>query len=120
MAVTYSVIVETVDAKSSRDAAFAISGGLSAGTLHVWRTNLKIGCHKGLVFAAGGYPADQRDVLDYASAGLRLQPDHHDRAGQRPDNAAAFRPLALPYREDFQKYALGTTPALVQRSARRV
>ena len=35
----YSIIAETVDARSTQTIVFRVSGGLSAGPLHVWRTN---------------------------------------------------------------------------------
>jgi hypothetical protein len=36
--VDYSVIIETMDAPTGQDVTFHIAGGLSVGTIHVWRT----------------------------------------------------------------------------------
>src|SRR5437879_5452337 len=35
-----SIIIKTMDATAAQTANFTITGGLSAGTLHVWATNL--------------------------------------------------------------------------------
>ena len=37
----YSVVVETIDAAANQQVRFEISGGLSTGTIHVWRSNGK-------------------------------------------------------------------------------
>ena len=108
----YSVIVETVDAQGSRDAAFAVSGGLSAGPLHVWRTNLKS-------LDPNAWFARQPDIQPVNGAfTVTLQPgcvySLTTTTGQAKGQTIIPppKPLALPYREDFRRYALGETPRL--------
>jgi hypothetical protein len=106
----YSVIVETVDAKSAQALDFAVSGGLSTGTVHVWRTNLR-SSHDADWFirqadlqpVKGGFSISVDPGCIYS---LTTTTGQAKGATLPPPS----RPWALPYRDDFQGYAIGRTP----------
>ena len=108
----FSLIAETVDAARSQTAEFAISGGLSAGTLHVWRTNVKSSETKDWFIRLsdisptnGMFSVTLQPGCVYSVTTTTGQA----KGSTTPPPAA---PLVLPYREDFHSYAPGATPRL--------
>ena len=106
----FSLIVETVDAKSPQSATFQITGGLSGEVLHVWRTNL----HSS---KSEDWFVQQPDITPQNGAfSMSFDPaclysltttSGHAKGSTTPPPSA---PLALPYEDDFQRYAVGKTP----------
>ena len=101
----YSVIIETVDAKTPQAFSFCAAGGLAAGPLHVWRSNQRSQFDRqGNILPTNG------------SFTMILEPGSvyslTTTAGQQK-GAARIPPPArfpLPYRDDFESYRTGRTP----------
>lgn len=98
----YSVIVETIDAKEPQEAEFQISGGLSAGTIHVWETS------------AGKSFEKLSDITPQnGSFRITLEPDAiyslTTTVGQGKGTATPPppTPFPFPYSDDFEKGTLG-------------
>ncbi len=106
----WSSIVETMDATAARTVSYTVTGGLSAGTVHVWSTNLNSASpaswfvHSADITPSGG------------SFSLTLQPGYvyslTTTTGQGKGTAAgpARAPLALPYSDSFDSDAAGQQP----------
>jgi hypothetical protein len=103
----YSVIAETTQASAATTVTFTLSGGLSSGTVHVWRTN------------STDFFIQLADITpdSYGSFTLTLDPQSiyslTTTTGQSKGQAAADNPLAadflFPYHEDFESYDIGQT-----------
>ncbi|MDQ1307265.1 MAG: hypothetical protein QG671_3097 [Actinomycetota bacterium] len=100
----YSTVIETMDAGGAQDLTFSVTGGLSAGTVHVWSTNVK-----------SNNPADyfvKRNDLTPSNGtfSLTVQPGYvysiTTTTGQAKGTAAspAQGNLALPYTDTFDSY----------------
>ncbi len=103
----YSVIIETVDATASHTVSFQTSNGLSAGTVHVWATNLNSG-------SSSNYFVQQASITPSGGAySLTLQPGYvytlSTTTGQGKGTIVAPPPaaLSLPYSDNFQGYSVG-------------
>jgi hypothetical protein len=106
----FSLIVETVDAKSPQSATFQITGGLSSEVLHVWHTNLRSR-------KSEDWFVQQPDVIPQnGSFTITFDPgclySLTTTSGQAKGTTTPppSAPLALPYQDDFQHYAAGKTP----------
>ncbi len=106
----YSLIAETIDARESRSAAFTVTGGLSTGGLHVWKTDLRSNKTKDwfvqqpdLSPQGGSFTVNLDPGCIYSLTTTTGQA----RGNTTPPPAAM---LAMPYRDDFQQYAIGATP----------
>ena len=101
----YSVIVETGEAKKPQSLAFRVTGALSAGPLHVWRSSE----HRQFV------RQDDIPLVD-GSFRVTLEPgciySLTTTTGQRKGKTEVPPPaeFPLPYRDDFEGYAAGKTP----------
>jgi hypothetical protein len=106
----WSSVIETMDATSAQTATFTVTGGLSAGTVHVWSTNVN-----------SGNPADYLvHAADITPSGgtfsLTLQPGFvysvTTTTGQGKGTAASPAPgsLALPYADNFDGDTAGQQP----------
>jgi hypothetical protein len=94
----WSVVLETIDAKQSQTVRFAISGGLSVATVHIWQTNA------GKTFE---HVADLKP--DHGAIEFPFEPDslyslttttgQGRGQAQPPENT----PFPFPYSEDFEK-----------------
>jgi hypothetical protein len=110
--VDYSVIAETTDAKMPQSASFHVSGGLSMGSLHVWRTDLSSNDSK-------DWFVRQSD-LTRVNGNFTVTLDPHcvysitTTTGQQKGKTTPppSRQIRLPYRENFASYATGSTPRL--------
>ena len=101
----YSVVVETIGAPSPQQVRFELTGALSNGPVHVWRSN--------------GKSMFER-LPDSASKGgsftVVLEPDAlytlSTTTGQAKGTAAppAAQPFPFPYQDDFEKTPIGGTP----------
>ncbi|MBO0820388.1 MAG: discoidin domain-containing protein [Nocardiopsaceae bacterium] len=109
----WSSIAETTGASQAQDVTYDISGGLSAGPVHVWATNLN-----------SGDPAQwfnhTTDIQPQnGSFSLTLQPGYlytlTTTTGQGKGSASPppARSLPLPYLDSFNGYAAGQTPRFV-------
>ena len=101
----YSIIIETVDAKTPQTLSFRATGGLATGPLHVWRSNQQS-------------QFDRQDDISPADGSFTmvLEPgciySLTTTTGQQK-GAAEIPPAAdfpLPYRDDFESYRPGQTP----------
>jgi hypothetical protein len=106
----YSVVMETADATASQTATFTVTGGLSTGTVHIWRTSL-----------TSTNPAnDFAHVSDITPSGgsftVTLQPGSvysittTTGQGKGTVTAPPRAPLALPYSDNFDSYPPGKLP----------
>jgi O-glycosyl hydrolase len=104
----YSTVLETAGVTAAQTVTVKVSGGLSTGTVHVWSTNLD-----------SSNPADyfvkQADVTPSSgSYSLTLQPGRvytlTTTTGQGKGTATspASHGFPLPYRDNFDGYAVGT------------
>lgn len=101
----YSVVVETIDSSFNQQVRFEVSGGLSAGTVHVWRSNGNtmfeqqpdITPHDGTFSAT----LDPKALYTFTTT-----------TGQSKGTAAPppRGRFPMPYREDFERTAAGGTP----------
>ncbi len=102
----FSVIVETMDAETPQTLTFRLAGALDARKLHVWRTTQR------------EQFARLPDVtLSDRAFTTTLEPEaiysFTTTTGQHKGSVADIPPsheLAMPYREDFEAYQLGSTP----------
>ncbi|GIF16696.1 ricin-type beta-trefoil lectin domain protein [Actinoplanes teichomyceticus] len=103
----YSTIIETMDAGSAQDLRFGVTGGLSAGTVHVWSTDVR-----------SSNPAEhfvrRADISpSNGSFSLTVQPGHvysittTTGAGRGAATSPAQGVLGLPYGDDFDGYRTG-------------
>ncbi|SEC59840.1 O-Glycosyl hydrolase [Amycolatopsis tolypomycina] len=103
----YSTVIETMDATSAQTLNLNVTGGLSAGPVHVWATNLN-----------SNNPADHfvrgADITPSGGAySLTVQPGHlytiTTTTGQGKGTAVSppQGSLNLPYGDDFDGYATG-------------
>jgi hypothetical protein len=106
----YSTIYETSGASAAQTVQVSVTGGLSAGTVHVWSTDM-----------GSSNPADhfarQADVTPSGGGyTLTLQPNRiysvTTTTGQGKGTAAgpASHGLALPYSDDFEAYGNRALP----------
>ncbi|MCL5670217.1 MAG: DUF1080 domain-containing protein [Acidobacteria bacterium] len=101
----YSVIIETIDATQSQQAEFHLTGSLSPGTVHVWRTNARrmfehiadLTPHDGIF----RIPLDPQSIYSLTTT-----------EGQRKGNATPpqAQPFPFPYAENFETTPLGQSP----------
>ncbi|GIJ44045.1 galactosylceramidase [Virgisporangium aliadipatigenens] len=104
----YSTIYETSGATAAQTVSVTVAGGLNAGTVHVWDTDLG---------SATEHFVKRADVTPSGgSYTLTLQPNHiysvTTTTGQGKGTAASptASALALPYADDFESYAPRTLP----------
>jgi len=101
----YSVVVETVDAVQSQEAAFSVAGGLSTGVIHVWQTNASKSFEK------------LSDIMPQnGSFSISLEPDSiyslttttgQGKGAATPPAQASF---PFPYSDDFKSTPVGKSP----------
>ena len=110
----YSTIYETSQATTAQRVNVHVSGGLRTGVVHVWSTDL--GSEN-----PADYLARRPDVfVRDGSYSLTLQPNRiysvTTTTGQGKGTAAGppAAPLTLPYRDDFDRYAVGALPRYTQ------
>jgi len=101
----YSIVVETIDARQPQEATFQITGGLSTGTVHVWRTN------------ANSMFAQLSDLTPQnGSFNITLEPDSiyslTTTTGQGKGTATppTASPFPFPYTENFDGTGVGKSP----------
>jgi hypothetical protein len=101
----YSIIVETIGAVAPQEAMFQISGGLSPGAVHVWRTN------------ANHMFVRLDDIIPKDGAFMiTLEPESiyslTTTTGQRKGDATPPppTPFPLPFSEDFESTGTGKSP----------
>ncbi|WP_053851543.1 ricin-type beta-trefoil lectin domain protein [Streptomyces sp. NRRL B-24085] len=104
----YSTVIETMDAAGAQTLNFNVTGGLSAGTVHVWSTDVRSAdpaqhfVHAADITPSGG------------GFSLTVQPGHlytlTTTTGQGKGTATgpARSALKLPYSDSFDGYATGT------------
>jgi O-glycosyl hydrolase len=106
----YSTIIETTTASAAQTVTVNVSGGLSAGTVHVWTTNLAAG-------NPSGYFVQQPDITPSGgSYPLTVQPGYiytlTTTTGQSKGTAAgpAQAGFPLPYADTFDSDTVGQQP----------
>lgn len=100
----FSTIVETMGAKSSQDATFELSNGISTGPISVWRSNAKSWFQRvGTIRPVGGRFSYRFDPSSVYS--LTTTTGQHKGIAKSPPE----RPFPMPYRDDFENYAIGDT-----------
>lgn len=98
----YSIIVETLSAKRSQAVEFGLRGGLSTGTVHVWRSTAEDFFREvGRLRPKDGkfkVAFEPRAVYSLTTTTGQAKGD----AVPPPDS-----PFPVPYRDDFESYRLG-------------
>jgi O-glycosyl hydrolase len=104
----YSTVIETTTATAAQTVSATVSGGLSTGTVHVWRTNLRSN-------NGGDHFVKQADITPVSGGySLTVQPGFvytlTTTTGQGKGTATspARHDLALPYRDTFDGYPVNT------------
>jgi hypothetical protein len=101
----WSVVLETIDAKTAQQVTFHLQGGLAQGMVHIWETNNQhIFEHIADVPVKNGsftYKFDPDSLYSLTTT-----------TGQGKGTAAppAQKPFPFPYRESFEKTALHRAP----------
>lgn len=110
----YSSVVETMDAKTDQTLAFKVGGGLSAGTVHVWSTDLNSTDSK-------DYFVHMEDIVPVKGTfSVPAEPGHiytiTTTRGQAKGTATGkpAASLALPYQDDFDSYGVGRQAKYLQ------
>jgi hypothetical protein len=103
----YSMILETTQATAPTTVVFTVTGGLSTGTVHVWRTN-----------ATDSF-LQQNDITPDRNGSFTITLDPESiyslttTTGQNKGKAASNSPppadFPFPYHEDFESYRIGQT-----------
>jgi galactosylceramidase len=101
----YSIIIETMDAKTNQQVVLRRTGGLSLAPLYVWRTDEKRWFERqpDVAFQDGSQTVTLRPRSIYS---LTTTTGQH-KGTATPPAAAGF---PLPYAENFEAYPLGATP----------
>ena len=108
----FSVIVETIDARTPRSVAFAVEPGLPRGPLHVWKTNMNGKASEWFVRQADVNSASGKFTMTFDPGCVyTISTVAAAHKGETTPPPAAMQPL--PYREDFQSYQLGATPKYI-------
>ncbi len=109
----WSSIIETMDATAAQTVTYNVTGGLSAGTVHVWSTNVNSASPSAwFVHSADITPAN-------GSFSLTVQPGFvyslTTTTGQGKGTAASPGPgtLSLPYSDNFDADAVDQQPPLL-------
>jgi hypothetical protein len=106
----YSLIAETVDAKAAQKATFAVEGGLSTGVLHVWRTNLRSKKDEDWFVREPDVTPQNGSFTVTFDPGCVYSLTTTVGQSKGMTTPPSSAPLALPYRDDFQEYAIGKIP----------
>ncbi|MEI8122621.1 MAG: discoidin domain-containing protein [bacterium] len=106
----FSLIAETIEAKSPQSATFTVGGGLSTSVLHGWKTNLRSNkTEDWFIKQADLSPKDGSFTVTIEPGYIySLTTTTGQAKGVTSPPPSAM--LALPYIEDFQQYNIGTTP----------
>jgi hypothetical protein len=103
----YSIIIETADATSDLPFAFELKNGLSAGTVHVWQSNIK----------DDKYFLQEADLPAGSSHSLTLQAASiyslTTTAGQQKGNAGtppSDKAFPFPFSNDFENDTIDKAP----------
>jgi len=101
----WSTVLETIDAKNPQRVSFAITGGLSQATIHVWETNSQ----KTFAHVADLTPQDARFTFSFAPGSLYslTTTTGQGRGGEMPP---AQKPFPIPYRDNFENVELERAP----------
>lgn len=104
----YSIIAETTQATEPTTVTFTVTGGLSTGTVHVWRTN------------ATEFFSHESDLTPDGNSSFTITLDPQSiysittTTGQNKGQAVSDNPpsadFPFPYYEDFESYAIGQMP----------
>lgn len=105
----FSIIVETADAEDAETVAFALQGGLTAETVHVWETNLFSDN------ADDHFIKKEPLTVEHGKFELAIEPGRvytiTSTTGQMKGTAAPradiYSRMELPYKEDFERYEPG-------------
>lgn len=101
----FSIIIETMEAREPVPVTLCLKGGLTAGALHVWRSNRD-----------SQFDRLEDLPVDQGKAGMMLEPEclyslstteGQSKAPGTPPEAADF---PMPYLDDFDGYAPGRMP----------
>jgi len=107
----YSTIVETADATATQTMDFTVAGGLSTGTVRVWSTDLNSGSTSShFVRSADITPSGGRFSLS-VRPGFLYSLTTTSGQGKGTATSPSSGSLALPYSDDFERYATGKEAA---------
>lgn len=106
----FSLIAETVDARAPQTVTCAETGGLSEGILHVWRTDLRSRKKEDWFAAQPDITPRNGNFTVTFDPGCVYSLTTTSGQARGMSIPPASAPLALPYRDDFQQYAIGKTP----------
>jgi hypothetical protein len=97
---SYAIIAETKDATAAQSVTFCLSGGLSTGTVHVWKTDATTGLSNVANLTTSG------GCFTHSLAANAQYTFTNQSTGHSGSTTAGFSEtgLSLPYDETFQSY----------------
>lgn len=100
----YSTVIETIAATEPQELSFTVQDGLSTGKVYVWRTNRKNWFERIQEIT----PVARRYTLQIDADSVYTLTTT---TGQHKGSVAPppERPFPMPYRDDFEHYAIGNT-----------
>jgi galactosylceramidase len=101
----WSVVLETIDAKSPQRVLFHLAGGLITHEVHIWETNNS----RTFEHVADLKPEDGSFEYTFDSDSLYSLTTTTGQ-GKGAAQPPAVNPFPLPYADDFEKTSLGHTP----------
>ena len=108
----FSLIAETVDAREPQTLHCAVTGGLSSRVLHVWRTNLRSKDQSQWFAKQPDVTPQNGDFTITCAPGCIYSVTTTSGQCKGTTDIPAATPLPLPFRDNFQQYAIGATPRL--------
>ena len=104
----YSVIVETLHANKPQTATFSVAGGLSAGELHVWKTDLRSKKTEDWFIQQPDLSPKEGSATFQPGCVYSLTTTTGQAKGVTTPPPPAM--LTLPFHDDFEQYEVGKTP----------
>jgi glycosyl hydrolase family 59/glycosyl hydrolase family 59 (putative galactocerebrosidase) len=97
---SYAIVAETKDATSAQSVTFCLTGGLSTGTVHVWKTDASAG----MTNVANLTPSGGCFTHSLAANAQYTFTDQSTGQTGSPTSGFSESGLPLPYDETFQSY----------------
>jgi hypothetical protein len=106
----YSVIVETLDAHEPQTVTFTLTEGVSPGEVHVWKTDVQSKKTEDWFIQQPSLTPKDGSLTTTLSPGCLYTLTTTTGQAKGVTTSPSETLLALPYADDFQKYAVGATP----------
>jgi hypothetical protein len=101
----YSIVIETTGASGTQNVTFQLAGGLSTGAIKVWQSTSA----QSLVQVSSITPVGGQFTISLAADAIYTLTTTTGQ-GKGAAVSPATASLPLPYLDDFESYAIGSTP----------